>query len=38
MNSLNRALVMSAVGLTLCAGSVVAQDGHDSDRDRREER
>lgn len=37
MKSLNRALITSAIGFTLCAGTIVAQDGHDNDRDRRDE-
>ena len=37
MKSLNRTLIMSAVGLTLCAGAAVAQDAHDNDRDRHDE-
>ena len=36
MNFLNRTLIVSAVGLTLTGGSLLAQDGHD-DRDRRDE-
>lgn len=36
MNFLNRTLIVSAVGLTLTGGTLLAQDGHD-DRDRRDE-
>ena len=35
MNFLNRTLIVSAVGLTLTGGSLLAQDGHD-DRDHRD--
>ncbi len=33
MRRFNHALIASAVGLTLCFGSAVAQDHHDDDRD-----